>query len=97
MSLKHEREPLMDVISLDDAVIVIAEIPSVSKEHIRVTATENNITLDTETPERKYHKETELPEAIEPNSAKSTYRNGILEITFKRRKKKESGVSIKVE
>jgi len=97
LSLKHEREPLVDVISSDDEVKVIAEIPGVSKEHIKVTATENNITLDTETPERKYHKETELTDTIDPNSAKSTYKNGILEITFKRKKKKESGVSIKVE
>lgn len=97
LSLRDEREPLIDVISSDDEVKVIAEIPGVSKENIKVTAAENNITLDTETPERKYHKETELTDTIDPNSAKSTYKNGILEITFKRKKKKESGVSIKVE
>lgn len=97
LSLRDEREPLIDVISSDDEVKVIAEIPGVSKENIKVTATENNITLDTDTPERKYHKETELPDSIDPNSARSTYKNGVLEITFKRKKKKELGVSIKVE
>ncbi len=97
LSLRDEREPLIDVISSDDEVKVIAEIPGVSKENIKVTATENNVTLDTDTPERKYHKETELPDAVEPNTARSTYKNGVLEITFKRKKKKELGVSIKVE
>lgn len=97
LSLKDEREPLVDVISADGEIKVIAEIPGVSKEDIKVTATEKTVTIHTDTPERKYHKETELPAAIEPTSAKSTYKNGILEITLRRKSKKESGVSIKVE
>lgn len=97
LSLKDEREPLIDVISADDEIKVIVEIPGVSKEQIKVTATENTVTIHTDMPERKYHKETALSDAVDPSSAKSTYKNGILEITFKRKKKKESGVSIKVE
>ncbi len=97
LSLKDEREPLIDVMSTSGEIKVIAEIPGVSKEDIKVTATENTVTIHTDAPERKYHKEAELPAAIEPASAKSTYKNGILEITLKRKNKKESGVSIKVE
>lgn len=97
LSLKDEREPLVDVMSAGEEIKVIAEIPGVSKEDIKVTTTENTVTIHTDTPERKYHKEIELPAAIEPASAKSTYKNGILEITLKRKNKKESGVSIKVE
>ncbi len=97
LSLKDEREPLIDVISADDEIKVIVEIPGVSKEQIKITATENTVTIHTDMPERKYHKETALPDAVDPSSAKSTYKNGILEITFKRKKKKETGVSIKVE
>jgi HSP20 family protein len=97
LSLKDEREPLVDVISADDEIKVIVEIPGVNKEQIRVTATENTVTIHTDMPERKYHKETGLPDAVDPSSAKSTYKNGILEITFKRKKRKEPGISIKVD
>jgi len=96
-ALKEEREPLVDVMTSGDEIRVVAEIPGISKEDIKVSATENTVTIQADTPERKYHKETELPDAVDPSSTKSTYRNGILEIVFKRKGRKSSGVSIKVE
>ncbi len=97
ISLKDEREPLVDLVSTDEEIRVVAEIPGTSKENIKVTASENDVVINTDTPEKKYHKQIDLPHAVEASSAKSTYRNGILEITLKRKGKKESGVSIKVE
>ncbi|MEM2759944.1 MAG: archaeal heat shock protein Hsp20 [Nitrososphaerales archaeon] len=97
LALKSEREPLVDVMSTDEEIKIVAEMPGVSKEDIKVTATENAVTIHTATPERKYHKEIELPDAVDPSTAKSTYKNGILEITFKRKKRKEAGVPIRVE
>lgn len=97
LSLREEREPLVDVISMADEIKVIAELPGISKESIRVTASENTVTIQADAPERKYKKETELPDEVDPSTAKSTYKNGILEITFRRKKKKEAGVSIQVE
>jgi HSP20 family protein len=97
LSVKNEREPLIDVFSVDEQIKVVAEVPGVNKEDIKVTATENTVTIRADTPERKYYREVELPDAIEPASAQSTYKNGILEITCKRKNKRESGISIKVE
>ncbi|MFQ5969265.1 MAG: archaeal heat shock protein Hsp20 [Nitrososphaerales archaeon] len=96
-ALKDEREPLVDVMSSADEIKVIVELPGVKKEDIKVSATENNVVIQADTSERKYRKETELPDEVDPASAKSTYKNGILEITFKRKGKKPSGVSIEVE
>ena len=96
-ALKDEREPLIDVMSSGDEVKVIAELPGVSKEEIKVSATENSVTIQTDTAERKYRKDIDLPDEVDPASAKSTYKNGMLEITFKRKGKKPSGVSIKIE
>ena len=94
-ALKDEREPLVDVISSGDEVKVIAELPGVSKEEIKVSATENSVTIQTE--ERKYRKDIDLPDEVDPASAKSTYKNGMLEITLKRKGRKPSGVSIKID
>ena len=97
IALKEGREPMVDVITSDDEIKVVAEIPGVNKEEIQISATENMVTIQTTSPARKYNKEIDLPDAVDPTSAKSTYRNGILEVSFKRRDKKQSGVSIKVE
>ncbi|HLE34382.1 MAG TPA: Hsp20/alpha crystallin family protein, partial [Nitrososphaerales archaeon] len=94
---KDEREPLVDVMSSGDEVKVIAELPGVSKEEIKISATENTVTIQTDTAEKKYRKDIDLPDEVDPTSAKSTYKNGMLEITFKRKGKKPSGVSIKIE
>lgn len=96
-ALKDEREPLVDVMSSGDEVKVIAELPGVNKEEIKVSASENSVTIHADTPESKYRKDIEMPDEVDPASARSTYKNGILEIIFKRRGKKPSGVSIPVE
>jgi len=96
-ALKGEREPLVDVMSSGDEIKVIAELPGVNKEEIRVSATEDTVTIQAGTPERKYRKDIELPDEVDPTSAKSVFKNGILEITFNRKGKKTGGVSIKIE
>lgn len=97
-SLKEEREPLVDVIESDDEIKVVAELPGVEKNDINLYATSNTLTINVDTEERKYHKELELPAEVEPRSAKSTYKNGVLEVTLKKvEKKKPRGVSINIE
>jgi HSP20 family protein len=97
IALKEGREPMVDIISLDDEIKVIVELPGVNKEDIQISATENMVIMQTVGETRKFYKEVDLPDAVDPNSARSTYKNGILEITFRRKDRKQSGVSIKVE
>ena len=97
LALKDEREPLVDIISSGDEIKVIAELPGVNKEEIKLSAMENSVVIQADTPERKYRKDVELPDEVDPSSAKSTYTNGILEITFKRKGKKRAGVPINIE
>src|ERR687885_138381 len=85
LTVKEEREPLVDVIKGENELRVIAEVPGVNKEDLRVTANENSITLESVTGQPRYHKIIELPETIDPKTAKSTYKNGILELSFKRK------------
>jgi HSP20 family protein len=39
----------------------------------------------------------ELPDAVDPKTARSTYKNGILEVTFKSKSKGGSGMSINID
>ncbi len=95
-ALSEEREPLVDIIESDEEVKILAELPGVEKKDIRVSATERSVTIRSENPERKYRKEVELPAEVDVKTARSTYKNGILEIVFKK-KSKESGINIKIE
>jgi HSP20 family protein len=97
LAVKEEREPLVDVIKGSDDVRVIAELPGVSKEDLRLTAYENTVTIESTAAEHRYRKVVDLPEPVDPKTAKSTYKNGILEATFKLRKKSGAGVSINIE
>lgn len=97
LAVKEEREPLVDVIKGSDDVRVIAELPGVSKEDLRLTADENTVTIESMAAEHRYKKVVDLPEPVDPKSAKSTYKNGILEATFRLRKKSGAGVAINIE
>jgi HSP20 family protein len=93
-----EMEPMTDLISTDKEVKVTVEMPGISKEKIRIDAYDNTVEVRTEDPQRKYHKIIDLPEGVDIETAKSKYNNGILEITFERKKEtKPKGKEIKIE
>jgi len=99
LSVKEEREPLVDVIPQDNEIQIIAELPGVEKNDIKLHGTENTLTIAVETPKRKYFKEVQMPTEIDPKKAKTTYKNGVLEITVPKtkEKKKPKGQSIEIE
>jgi len=99
LDVKEEREPLVDVISTDGEVKVIAELPGVEKEDIKLHGAENTLTLSVDTPQRKYFKDIELPAKVKIKEAKTTYKNGVLEVTLPKivEKEKPKGEPIKIE
>ena len=60
-------------------------MPGVSKDKIRINAYDNSIEIKSDDPQRKYHEVIDLPQEADTETAKSSYRNGILEITFKKK------------
>jgi len=89
---------LSEVSTTDKEVIVSVELPGVSKEQIRIDASENQVEIKTEDPKRKYHEVVDLPGEVDIDNVKSTFVNGLLEITFnKKSKTKPRGKSIRVD
>ncbi|MEM0492132.1 MAG: archaeal heat shock protein Hsp20 [Acidilobaceae archaeon] len=84
--IREEMEPLVDVIERDDEVWVIADVPGVSREDIDVRVTEREVTIKAYSSERKYYKTIDLPVEVNPETAKASYRNGVLEIKIKKKK-----------
>ena len=96
--ISSEREPLADITITDKEVKVVLEMPGVNKEHIKINVNDNSVEVNSNDPQRKYHEVIDLPPEVNIETAKSTYKNGILEITFNKKKESQSkGKDIKIE
>jgi HSP20 family protein len=96
--ISSEREPLADVTTNDKEVKVVVEMPGVSKENIKVNVYDNSLEVTTTGTDRKYHEVIEIPPETDIETVTSTYKNGILEITFKKKEQtKPKGKQIKIE
>ena len=81
-----EREPLVDVNTTDKEVKVVMEILGVKKEDIKINAYGETVEVTADNPQRKCHKTIGLPPETDIETARSRYNNGILEITFDKKK-----------
>jgi HSP20 family protein len=77
-------EPLVDVVEENDEIIVVAELPGVERDEIKVRIKGTSITIHADNPERPYHKVIELPSKVQQDGAKSAIRNGVLEVRLKK-------------
>ena len=80
--VQEEREPLVDIIETNGEIHVVVELPGVEKKDIKLSGTEDSLTITVDTPERKYHKEVTLPAKVNVKEAKTQYKNGVLEVTL---------------
>ena len=96
---QQEREPLIDIINGKEEIKIVAELPRVAKENIKLYADETNLTIESSSSveERRYYKKIEFLEFVEPSSGRSHYKNGILEITFKKKNLTNKGLQINID
>ncbi|MCW4034027.1 MAG: Hsp20/alpha crystallin family protein [Candidatus Bathyarchaeota archaeon] len=99
IDVKQEREPLVDIIDTEGEIKVIVELPGVAKEEIKLRGTEDKMTISVDVPDRKYYKEIDMPTKIDPKKARTSYKNGVLEVTVPKIEEKQvpSGEEIKIE
>lgn len=96
--ISSEREPLADITTTDKEVKTILEMPGVNKENIKINVQDNSVEVKSDDPQRKYYENIDLPPETDTETAKSTYKNGVLEIIFtKKKESKPKGKDIKVE
>lgn len=95
---KHPvMEPFVDDV-LDEknkTLKLLAEMPGVEKQDIKVTVEDRTACISAERGDRKYLAEIPLKYRVDENSAKTTYANGVLEVTFAL--EKPAGKQIHVE
>lgn len=80
----HSLEPLVDVVEENDEIIVVAEVPGVERDEIKVRIKGTSLTIHADNPERPYHTVIDLPAEVRKEDAKSAIRNGVLEVRLKK-------------
>jgi len=107
------RSPLSDVIDKGDHFVVRVDLPGVEKEDIILNTSDRSVEVRAEKKhevkvqkkgyyrhERSYggfYRVIPLPSYIDPDSAKASYKNGVLEIKVKKSKTKKVSKKVRVE
>jgi len=97
--IASERESLAEVNIYDKEVKVVLEMPGVTKDDIHIRAYENSVEIIIDHPQTKYQV-INIPQVADIKTIRSTYKNGILEIVFKKKEKlklKNKRREIKIE
>jgi HSP20 family protein len=79
------REPFVDVIVDDKEKVlkIVAEMPGVEKNDIKIEVIGHTVNLDAENGDKKYHTKIPIKQKVDEDSVKATYSNGILEVKFR--------------
>ena len=96
----NSREPLVDTIvdEKEDLVKLIAEMPGVEKSDVKIVVQGKSVSLTAERGEKKYQVNVPISHKVDENSAKASYKNGILELVFKLAKQeKPKSKTVEVE
>jgi len=94
------REPIVDVIvdEKEKLVKLVAEIPGVEKTDVKILVQDKFVDISAEHGEKKYHVKVPIKHKVDENSAKASYKNGILELVFKLiEDEKPKGKKVEVE
>lgn len=78
------REPLVDIHEEEDHVLVLAEIPGVSKKDVQLELCGDRLTIRAQRGEKGYQKEIALPEKFPKENMRWECTNGILKIRLER-------------
>ncbi len=100
LPISDTREPLVDIIvdEKEKVVKLIAEMPGVEKTDVKVVVENKIVDLSAEHDEKKYHVKVPVKHKVDENSAKASYKNGILQIVFKLvEEEKPKGKKVEVE
>ena len=93
------REPIVDTIVDENEKVVklIAEMPGVEKTDVQIVVENKVVNISAEHDQKKYYAKVPLKNKVDENSAKASYKNGILQLVFKLVEDKPQGKTVEVE
>lgn len=82
--VSEEREPIVDIFDEKDEVVIVAEMPGIKKEDIKLELKENILSILAKGPDRKYKKDVAIPKGTKGKISKHSYQSGILKVIIKK-------------
>jgi HSP20 family protein len=80
--VQEVREPMVDVFDEDNHLLVLAELPGISREDVKIEIEDDVLTIVAEHGEKKYRKEVLLPRVVSKEKMQVSCNNGVLEIKW---------------
>lgn len=112
LTTKLNRRPFIDLLETDKEVVATAEMPGLKKDDIKINITDDMLEISTEDRHEEekhgknylykeissgsYYRSVSLPSSVNPNGAKASYNNGVLEIKMPKTEIKKK-TSLKIE
>ena len=81
-ALREVREPVTEVHTIGDEVTVVAELPGIPDDEIRLVVRGDALIIDAGDGDHQFRARTGLP-PVDPDSMQRTLKNGVLEVTFR--------------
>ena len=78
--VQEVREPVVDVFEEPDHVLVVAEMPGVSADNVKLAVEDDLLTISAERGDKKYRKEVLLPAGFAREKMQVSCNNGVVEI-----------------
>jgi len=78
--VQEVREPLVDVLEEPNRILVISEMPGVTKDDVSVSIDDDVMSIKAERKEKKYRKEVLLPKPVSREPISISCNNGIVQI-----------------
>ncbi|SRR5579875_191294 len=97
---RSSREPFVDTVvdSKENKLKIIAEMPGVQREDIKLEVLEDSLKIRAEHGERKYETQVPIKADVDPSTASATYNNGVLEVNLRlKTQPKSKGYSVRVD
>lgn len=79
-----ENEPIVDVFEEGQNIRVMAELPGMSENDIKLDMENNTLIIRAANSTRKYCKRVELPKPVKKETIKSSCKNGVLEVKLEK-------------
>ena len=95
---KPKHEGTMSYEERDDDIVFTIDMPGVAKKDIDIKVEDHAITVKAENGgTRKYNYHRKFKPTVDIDSAKATFRNGVLDISLTKTEPKSKGKSVKIQ
>ena len=95
---KPKHEGTMSYEDRETDIVFTIDMPGVAKKDIDINVEDHSITVKAENGgDRKYNYSRKFKPTVDIDSAKATFRNGVLDITLTKTEQKSKGKPVKIQ